>query len=231
MTEPNSVDITPQASPATPAPAPEGAPSERMLPQSQVNAIVAREKAALAAQRDEMAQRAKAAEERLAALDAARAAEEESKLSVTQRMENERKREREALEKAANEARSMVASERNLRRQKDVRYEASRRVASIAPRLFSPELTDDVTELVSRALEVEEVDGRERLAIRINGELETYTDEAWQRFADARLSRYFRGEPGSGGPHGNGNGRGPARTDWQKMTPAEKIALGIAGSK
>lgn len=204
------------------------APAERMLSQSEVNRIVAKERGQVERQlAEERAARAEV-EKRVADIDRARQEAEDSKLSQAQRAEKERERERKALETERDAFRAQAESERAERQSMKRLTEASRRVAGIAPRLFDARLSEHVSRIVADALVVEVVDGKERLALRTDEGLESYDDAAWERFVAAKLAPFFKAEGGSGAPHGAGNNGRPMSPDALRAIPTgERIALGL----
>lgn len=182
---------------------------ERMLPQSEVNAIAARERRAaeakaLAAQkeRDELA--AKVAEFEQKQREA-----EEAKLSAAQRQELERKRERETWETKLKDAETRAARERELRHRTLREREASRLAATTAQQLYSDKALSRVEREVMDRLVVVEREGVEHVEFQMGapGDNEP-VETAWPKYRDAEIApAFFRQQQGTGANHGRGTGR------------------------
>lgn len=185
--------------------------------------------------RDEL----RAAQERLAAYEREkseaeeqRRTAEEAKMSAVQRLEAERKRERDAYEAKlstlAAEAQKAHERRHSLMRQ----HAASGIVSRIAARLFNPDLAPDVERIVADRVVVEaDGDGTERLALTLGspGDTEPLTDQSVQKLIDTHVSRYFRAAGGSGATHGTGaNGRQSA---VNITDPTARIAAGLANKR
>ena len=53
-------------------------------------------------------------------------------------------------------------------------------------------------------------------------------ETGWQRFVDAKLSKFFKAAGGAGAAHGGSGGAG-GRAAFAGMTPTEKIAASLKG--
>lgn len=202
-------------------------PEEKLLPQSQVNDIVAREikraEAKFSAQLAELETLRKSH----ADLAAEKQAAEEAKLSATQRAELERKREREGYERRIAELDGNAKSERQRRHALLIESAAAQRVAGVAPRLFNPQLAGVVTREVASRLRVEDDgQGNERVVAVMGAEgdrepLET----AWSKIEAEHLAPFFKAAGGAGAAHGGGAGNGTA--SWKDLPASAKIAAGL----
>lgn len=202
-------------------------PAEKMLSQSEVNAIVARETKRVMSKVAADLGEFDTLKTRLAEIEAEKAAAEEAKLSATQRQELERKREREAFEKRITELDTSAKGEREKRHQLLVEHAAAQRVSGIAGKLFNPALASTVTREISALLRVEsDADGAERVVAVMGAEgdrepLET----AWSKIEAERLTKFFKAEGGAGAAHGSGNAGG--RAAFAGMSSTEKIAAAL----
>lgn len=202
-------------------------PAEKMLSQSEVNAIVARETKRVMSKVAADLGEFDTLKTRLAEIEAEKAAAEEAKLSATQRQELERKREREAFEKRITELDTSAKGEREKRHQLLVEHAAAQRVSGIAGKLFNPALASTVTREISALLRVEsDADGAERVVAVMGAEgdrepLET----AWSKIEAERLTKFFKSEGGAGAAHGSGNAGG--RAAFAGMSSTEKIAAAL----
>ena len=99
-------------------------PPEKTLTQTEVNAILARERSSLERKFNERIAALEPQAKRAAELEEAARAAEEAKLSATQRAELERKREREGYEKRIGELDTLSKTEREKRHALLIRAEA-----------------------------------------------------------------------------------------------------------
>lgn len=203
------------------------AAEEKLLPQSQVNDIVARENKKLAARYEPIVAEFEALKKRVAELDAEKQAAEEAKLSATQRAELERKREREAYEKRIADLDTSAKTEREKRHALLIESAASQRVAAVAPKLFNPQLTGVVAREIASLLRVEVgEDGAERVVAVMGSEQDREPlDTAWQKIERDRLAPFFKAEGGAGARHGSGTGGGSS--SWAGLSASDKIAAGL----
>ena len=203
------------------------AAGEKMLSQSEVNAIIARETRKAAAKAAGDLAEFETLKTRLAEIEAEKAAAEEAKLSATQRAELERKREREGYEKRLAELDTRAKGEREKRHRLLVENAAAQRVSGIASTLFNPALASTVTREISSLLRVEsDEDGTERVVAVMGAEgdrepLET----AWSKIEAERLTPFFKAEGGAGAAHGSGSAGG--RAAFAGLTPTGKIAAAL----
>lgn len=190
----------------------EGAPPpEKTLTQSEVNAILARERSNLERKFNERIAALEPQAKRAAELEEAARAAEEAKLSATQRAELERKRDREGYEKRIGELDALSKTETQRRHGLMVQHAAASRLGTLAARLFNPEIAEELEGIASSAMRVEVVDGREVVTIRLGTEGDTEPLETgWQKFVDGKLSKFFKAAGGAGAAHGGGGGRGGA---------------------
>ena len=190
----------------------EGAPPpEKTLTQSEVNAILARERSSLERKFNERIAALEPQAKRAAELEEAARAAEEAKLSATQRAELERKREREGYEAKIKDLDARAQTETQRRHGLMVQHAAASRLGTLAARLFNPEIAEELEGIASSAMRVEVVDGREVVTIRLGTEGDTEPLETgWQKFVDGKLSKFFKAAGGAGAAHGGGGGRGGA---------------------
>jgi len=225
--------------PATTGTTGDGAPAqtaEKSLPQSEVNRLMARtegkykeQMTTLAREREELAQR-------LAALEAERQADAESRMNATQRAELAAKRDREAWEKKVNDLSTQASRERAARHQLLVRHAAASKVASVAGKLFNASLAPHLESIVSSALVVvDDGQGGEAVHIRTGsqpGETEPLTPEAWQAFESAQLTGFYGAAGGAGARHGGAPGNGKMSAEQLRaLSPTDRIAAGLAGKR
>ena len=139
-------------------------------------------------------------------------AAEEAKLSVTQRQELERKREREAYEKRIAELDMSARTEREKRHALLIRAEASARMAGVAGKLFNPALADVAMREVATRLRVEvDGEGREQVVAVMGTEQDReLLATAWEKIERDHLSPFYKAAGGAGAAHGGGGGRGGA---------------------
>jgi len=203
------------------------AAEEKLLPQSQVNDIVAREvkraEAKVSAQLEEF--RAKAA--KVEEFEKAAREAEEAKLSATEREKRERAREIEARDKQIAALDAAVKTERQRRHALMIENAAAQRVSGVATKLFNPQLAGVVTREVASLLRVEDDgQGNERVVAVMGAEgdrepLET----AWSKIEAERLAPFFKAAGGAGAAHGGGAGAGTA--SWKDLPASAKIAAGL----
>lgn len=186
-------------------------PPEKTLTQSEVNAILARERSNLERKFNERIAALEPQAKRAAELEEAARAAEEAKLSATQRAELERKRERESFEAKIKDLDARAQTETQRRHGLMVQHAAASRLGTLAARLFNPEIAEELEGIASSAMRVEVVDGREVVTIRLGTEGDTEPLETgWQKFVDGKLSKFFKAAGGAGAAHGGGGGRGGA---------------------
>ena len=186
-------------------------PPEKTLTQSEVNAILARERSNLERKFNERIAALEPQARRAAELEEAARAAEEAKLSATQRAELERKREREGYEAKIKDLDARAQTETQRRHGLMVQHAAASRLGTLAARLFNPEIAEELEGIASSAMRVEVVDGREVVTIRLGTEGDTEPLETgWQKFVDGKLSKFFKAAGGAGAAHGGGGGRGGA---------------------
>lgn len=200
---------------------------EKLLPQSQVNDIVAREvkraEAKLAAQLAELTAKAAKVEE----FEKAAREAEEAKLSATEREKRERAREIDARDKRIAELDTAAKAERARRHALMIENAAALRVNGVAPKLFNPALSGVVTREVASLLRVEDDgQGNERVVAVMGAEgdrepLET----AWSKIEAERLVPFFKAAGGAGAAHGGGAGASTA--SWKDLPASAKIAAGL----
>ena len=208
----------------------EGAPPpEKTLTQSEVNAILARERSNLERKFNERIAALEPQAKRAAELEEAARAAEEAKLSATQRAELERKRERDGYEAKIKDLDARAQTETQRRHGLMVQHAAASRLGTLAARLFNPEIAEELEGIASSAMRVEVVDGREVVTIRLGTEGDTEPLETgWQKFVDGKLSKFFKAAGGAGAAHGGGGGRGGASefTTLQDLVTARLKSTG-----
>ena len=200
-----------------------------MLPQSEVNAILAREKRKL----EERLTAAANVEKELEALREERRQAEEAKLSATQRAELERKRERETYEKKIAELDTTAKRERDQRHALLRSQAAASAVAGFAAKLLNDKLAPVAQrEIASRLVVEPQADGSERLMVRMSdaaADLEP-VETALPKLIDAEIAPvYFRAQGGAGSQHGGGAGNGGSA--WKNLSPSDKIAVGLGAKR
>lgn len=204
-------------------------PPEKTLTQSEVNAILARERSSLERKFNERIAALEPQAKRAAELEEAARAAEEAKLSATQRAELERKREREGYEAKIKDLDARAQTETQRRHGLMVQHAAASRLGTLAARLFNPEIAEELEGIASSAMRVEVVDGREVVTIRLGTEGDTEPLETgWQKFVDGKLSKFFKAAGGAGAAHGGGGGRGGASefTTLQDLVTARLKSTG-----
>lgn len=211
-----------QAETAPPAP-------EKTLTQSEVNAIIAREVRKARASLEPVAQEAESLKARLAEIEAERQRTEEEKLTAQQRQERKLAAERESYQKQIAELTTRAQTETQRRHGLMVQHAAASRLGAVAPKLFNPEIADELEGIVSSAMRVEVVDGREVVMIRVGDDVEPI-ETGWQRFVDAKLSKFFKAVGGAGAAHGGG-GSGGGRASWASLTATDKIIAGLTAQR
>lgn len=180
--------------------------AEKMLPQSEVNAILAREKRKL----EDRLTAAASIEKELEALREERRQAEEAKLSATQRAELERKRERETYEKKIADLDTTAKREREQRHALLRSQAAASSVASFAAKLLNDKLAPVAQrEIASRLVVEPQADGTEKLMVRMSdaaADLEP-VETGLAKLIDAEIAPvYFRAQGGAGSQHGGGAG-------------------------
>ena len=209
-----------QAEAAPPAP-------EKTLTQSEVNAIIAREVRKARAMLEPAAAEAESLKARLAEIEAERVRAEEEKLTATQRQERKLAAERDGYQKQIADLGAKAQAEMQRRHGLMVQHAAASRIGTVATRLFNAEIAPEIESLVSSAMAVEMADGREVVTIRVGDDVEPI-ETGWQRFVDAKLSKFFKAAGGAGAAHGGSGGAG-GRAAFAGMTPTEKIAASLKG--
>ena len=211
-------------------PAGEQPATEKTLTQSEVNAILARERSSLERKFNERIAALEPQAKRAAELEEAARAAEEAKLSATQRAELERKREREGYEAKIKDLDARAQTETQRRHGLMVQHAAASRLGTLAARLFNPEIAEELEGIASSAMRVEVVDGREVVTIRLGTEGDTEPLETgWQKFVDGKLSKFFKAAGGAGAAHGGGGSAG-GRASWAGLNATDKIAAGLAAT-
>lgn len=221
--------MPPEAETQTDKPAEGAPPPEKTLTQSEVNAILARERSSLERKFNERIAALEPQAKRAAELEEAARAAEEAKLSATQRAELERKREREGYEAKIKDLDARAQTETQRRHGLMVQHAAASRLGTLAARLFNPEIAEELEGIASSAMRVEVVDGREVVTIRLGTEGDTEPLETgWQKFVDGKLSKFFKAAGGAGAAHGGGGGRGGASefTTLQDLVTARLKSTG-----
>jgi hypothetical protein len=219
--------VDPNAPPPPPAdPKPAEKPAEPLLPQSKVNALLAAERRAAA----EKIAAADALTAELEALKAEKQAAEEAKLTAAQRLELERKREREAFEKERATLNATATRERTARHDLLRRNHAASAVAKVAARLHSPDLVPHLESTIASRLviEADPATGADRVMIRMSdaaADLEP-VESGLGKYLDASIApAFFKAQGGSGAQHGGGIGGGNAA--WKSLPPEERIKAGL----
>ncbi len=188
---------------------------EKTLPQSKVNEIVAKEKAAVARSYEEKLKAADALAAELAELRAEKEKAAEAKLSAADRAAAEAKRRDDAI---AKERAELIAQRdrAEARRVAAIRGDlATRKASALAATFWTPEMAQDVAALVGSRIVIED-DGKggDRVLFRMSdadGDVEPL-DEGFKKWVDAgALARFVRRESGSGGRHGTGGVGGSTR--------------------
>lgn len=201
-------------------------PSEKTLTQSEVNAIIAREVRKARASLEPAAAEAESLKAKLAEIEADRQRAEEEKLTAQQRQERKLAAERDGYQKQIAELTTRAQTETQRRHGLMVQHAAASRMSVVAQRLFNPETAPDLEAIASAAMGVELVDGREVVTIRVGDDVEPL-ETGWQRFVDAKLSKFFKAVGGAGAAHGGGGSAG-GRASWVGLTATDKIAAGLA---
>ncbi len=208
--------------------APEASPApEKTLTQSEVNAILARETRKLRATFEPAVAEAESLKARLAEIEADRARAEEEKLTAQQRQDRKIAAERDGYQKQIADLSARAQDELKRRHGLMVQHAAASRIGSVATRLFNPEIAPEIESLVSSAMAVEAVDGREVVTIRVGEDVEPI-ETGWQRFVDTKLNKFFKAAGGAGAAHGGGGSAG-GRSAFAGMSPTEKIAASLKG--
>lgn len=196
-------------------PSSNGSDVEKTLPQSKVNEIVAKEKAAVARSYEEKLKALDATAAELAELRAEKQKAEEAKLSAADREKRERERRDEAIakERAELTARADRAERRRIEEKRSVL--ATRKAATLAGRLSSPELAEDVAEKIAHRIVVrDDGKGGDAVFFRMSDaedDLEPFEEGFKKWEAAGSLTRFMRVEGGSGARHGGGAGGSGAR--------------------
>jgi len=180
--------------------------AEKMLPQSEVNAILAREKRKL----EDRLTAAANIEKELETLREERRQAEEAKLSAAQRAELERKRRDEAYEKRIADLDTTAKREREQRHALLRSQAAASSVASFAAKLLNDKLAPVAQrEIASRLVVEPQADGTEKLMVRMSdaaADLEP-VETGLAKLIDAEIAPvYFRAQGGAGSQHGGGAG-------------------------
>lgn len=224
-TDPTASGVSADPSPTGTAPAPSTYSKEDL---TRITAReVAKERAAAAnyqRERDELAAR-------LTELEAKAHEAEESKLSATQRAENERKREREKLEAERETWKSTATRERSLRHDALTSEAATRMVSSLATRFSHADLARDAARDIRSHLVVQaDADGAESVMWQHAPGDTVPVGEGFKAFeAAGSLARFYRVEGGSGAQHGAG--AAGVRATFAGLSPNDKIAAGLSALK
>ena len=186
--------------------------AEKILPQSKVNEIVAKEKAAVARSYEEKLKAYEATAQELAELRAEKQKADEAKLSAAERATREQQRRDDAITKERAEL--IGKAERAERRRIDEKRStlASRKAATIASKLSSPELAEDVAEKIAHRIVVrDDGKGGDLVMFRMSDaedDVEPFEEGFKKWEAAGSLARFMRVEGGSGARHGSGAGGG-----------------------
>jgi hypothetical protein len=185
-------------------------PPEKTLTQSEVNAILARERSSLERKFNERIAALEPQAKRAVELEEAARAAEEAKISATQRAELERKREREGFEKRIADLDASARTEREKRHALLIRAEASTRMNAVASKLFNPALASAAMREVTDRLRVEvDAEGVERVVAVMGSEQDREPlTTAWEKIERDRLAPFFKTDGGAGARHGSGVGGG-----------------------
>lgn len=221
---------TQQTDPAATGSTPTPPAAEKMLSQSEVSRIVAREVAKAKASADGLVRERDELSARVAEFEQRAREAEESKLTAAQRAELALKRTTEKLEGERDAARKAAEMERQQRHQLLKAHAAASHVGRISSRLFNPEIAPDLEALVMGALVVEADGASERVMLRVGNDpadVEPLSTEAFTKFADARLARYFATATGSGAPHGRGANGSKGPIVPPNASPQDKIRAGL----
>jgi len=205
---------------------------EKLLPQSQVNDIVAREvkraEARFSAQLSELQAKASKVEE----FEAKAREAEEAKLSAAEREKRERAREIEARDKRIAELDTGVKTERQRRHALMIENVAAQRVNGVATKLFNPALSGVVTREIASLLRVEDDGaGNERVVAVMGAEGDREPIEtAWPKIEQERLTPFFKAAGGAGAAHGGG-GASAGTASWKDLPASAKIAAGLQAKR
>ena len=184
---------------------------ERMLPQSEVNAIAAKERRAAEAKAVAAQKQLEEVNARLAAYEEERRQAEEAKLSAAQRQELEQKRLREGYEKRIAELDTSAKKERELRHTALKAQKAASLAGSVAQKLYSDKALPFIEQTIASRLVIEVGDdGAERVVLRMGapGDHEPL-ETGWPKLLDAEIApAFFRQQEGTGASHGRGTSRG-----------------------
>jgi len=185
---------------------------------------VAKERATAATyqrERDELAAR-------LADLEAKAHEAEEAKLSVTQRAENDRKRERATLEAERETWKATATKERGLRHDALTGEAATRVVSSLASRFSHSDLARDAARDIRAHLVVQADESGAESVVWQHAPGDTVPlTEGFKAFeASGSLARFYRVESGSGARHGAGSAADP-KTSWAGLSPTDKMLAGL----
>lgn len=204
-------------------------PAEKTLTQSEVNAILARETRKLRATFEPAVAEAESLKARLAEIEAERARAEEEKLTAQQRQDRKIAAERDGYQKQLADLSARAQDELKRRHGLMVQHAAASRIGSVATRLFNPEIAPEIESLVSSAMAVEAIDGREVVTIRVGDDVEP-VETGWQRFVDTKLNKFFKAAGGAGAAHGGGGGTSGPKS-WGHLSPSDRIAAGLASRR
>lgn len=192
------------------------ASAEKILPQSKVNEIVAKEKAAVARSYEEKLKAYEATAQELAELRAEKQKADDAKMSAADREKRERERRDEAI--AKERAELTARAERAERRRVDEKRAvlATRKASLLAGKLSSPELAEDVAEKVAGRIVIrDDGKGGDAIFFRMSEseeDLEPFEEGFKKWEAAGSLARFMRVEGGSGARHGSGAGGATRRT-------------------
>ena len=198
-------------------PSPNGSTGEKpvkFLPQPQVDEIIKKEKAAVARSYEEKLKAYEATAQELAELRAEKQKADEAKLSAAERATREQQRRDEAT--AKERADLTARAERAERRRIDEKRStiASRKASTLAARLSSPELAEDVAEKIAHRIVVrDDGKGGDLVLFRMSDaedDVEPFEEGFKKWEAAGSLNRFMRQATGSGAQHGSGSGGGGA---------------------
>jgi hypothetical protein len=199
-------------------------PAAAVYTKDDLTRIVAREVAKASAGRSEL-------EQRLTAIEEEKRATEEAKLSMAQRADLERKREREAAAAQIAALTARADGERAKRHDVLRAGRAASLASTIASQVANPGLLPHVERAITERLVVEvDEDGTERVVMRMgaNGDNEPL-ESGFTKFRDEHLTPFLKVATGSGAQHGSGASGG--RASIAHLSPTDKMLVGLSGKR
>jgi hypothetical protein len=199
-------------------------PAAAVYTKDDLTRIVAREVAKASAGRSEL-------EQRLTAIEEEKRAAEEAKLSMAQRADLERKREREAAAAQIAALTARADGERAKRHDVLRAGRAASLASTIASQVANPGLLPHVERAITERLVVEvDEDGTERVVMRMgaNGDNEPL-ESGFTKFRDEHLTPFLKVATGSGAQHGSGASGG--RASIAHLSPTDKMLVGLSGKR